>query len=80
MNLCLLQVPGSNMMVSRQNRVSSGRTLQKRLNAKNLALLPPVGNNSKASFIHLSVYCFLTYEIQFVLFLAVLENSVLLMG
>lgn len=39
------EVPGSNMMVSRQNRVSSGRALQKRLNAKNLALLPPVGNN-----------------------------------
>ena len=52
------QVPGSNMLVSRQSRVSSGRTLQKRLNAKNLAILPPVGNNSKNHIYRYLQICF----------------------
>lgn len=42
------EIPGSdNLVVMRQNRVNSSRTLQKRNLQKNMALLPPVGNNSK---------------------------------
>ena len=42
------EVPGSNnLVVMRQNRVNTSRTLQKRSLQKNMALLPPVGHNSK---------------------------------
>ncbi|XP_060551582.1 zinc finger protein GLI4-like [Ruditapes philippinarum] len=40
------EVPGSNnLVVMRQNRVNTSRTLQKRNLQKNMALLPPVGHN-----------------------------------
>ena len=51
-----LQVPGSNnLVVVRQNRVNLNRNLQKRNIQKNLALLPPVGNNSKSELLYLSL-------------------------
>ena len=54
------QVPGSdNLVVVRQNRVNLSRTLQKRQLQKNMALLPPVGNNSTVMLIDLLCYCYI---------------------